>query len=419
MKKRIALFTIFCLLIGVVPTYATFSETNNETGRETYTLTMKEAVDLTLKNSPDLQVTDVYVDFAERSMIDVRDMRDDLRDGINATLQGAHQQIRALEMQKQAVENFEPDPITKAAKIAGLEVARQGVVYSMGAIDLMEETRKNIKNLSERAEEGFDDAKRARQDAEKKVAYGVEKLYLAMLILDDFIVLQEDNIDLQRELTRIERLKYQNGLSTAVEVDKVAQKVLEEEQRLQDLKNTRLLLTYQMNRNIGREWNAPLRLAPVGFQPVKISDVEKAYQNAVDSALVVFQLNRNLDNKRDDLRKAENNSAELERIRLEIRKAKIDLQEEQFKMKKNLEDLNSKIIMVKKNLTECKQKYEIAKADYEHVQVAYQQKMGLKVQVDGSKLLMDKAYNDYLKAVNDYYLAVREFQLGEKGVFFE
>ncbi len=419
MKKRIALFTIFCLLIGVVPTYATFSETNNETGRETYTLTMQEAVALTLKNSPDLQVTDVYVDFAERSMIDVRDMRDDLRDGINATLQGAHQQIRALEMQKQAVENFEPDPVTKAAKIAGLEVARQGVVYSMGAIDLMKETRKNIKNLSERAEEGFDDAKWVRQDAEKKVAYGVEKLYLAMLILDDFIVLQEDNIALQRELTRIERLKYQNGLSTAVEVDKVAQKVWEEEQRLQDLENTRLLLTYQMNRNIGREWNTPLRLAPVGFQPVKISDVETAYQKAVDSALIIFQLNRNLDNKKDDLRKAESDSAELERIRLEIRKTKIDLQEEQFKMKKNLEDLNSKIVMAKKNLTECKQKYETAKADYEHAQVAYEQKMGLKVQVDGSKLLMDKAHNDYFKAVNDYYLVAREFQLGETGIFFD
>jgi hypothetical protein len=419
MKKRIALFTIFCLLIGVVPTYAAFSETNNETGRETYTLTMQEAVALTLKNSPDLQVTDFYVDFAERSMIDVRDMRDDLRDGINATLQGAHQQIRALELQKLAVQNSALDPVTKAAKIAGLEVARQGVVYSMGAIDLMKETRKNIKNLSERAEEGFDDAKWVRQDAEKKVAYGVEKLYLAMLILDDFIVLQEDNIALQRELTRIERLKYQNGLSTAVEVDKVAQKVWEEEQRLQDLENTRLLLTYQMNRNIGREWNTPLRLAPVGFQPVKISDVETAYQKAVDSALIIFQLNRNLDNKKDDLRKAESDSAELERIRLEIRKTKIDLQEEQFKMKKNLEDLNSKIVMAKKNLTECKQKYETAKADYEHAQVAYEQKMGLKVQVDGSKLLMDKAHNDYFKAVNDYYLVAREFQLGETGIFFD
>jgi hypothetical protein len=419
MKKTVALLTIFCLLIGVVPVFAVDSVTKDKNSNEIYSLTMKEAVDLTLKNSPDLRLADVYLGFAERSMIDSRDMRDELREGINTTLQGAHQQIKALEMQKQAVENFEPDPIMKAAKVASLEVAKQGVIYSMGAIDLMQETTKNIKKLSERAEEGYDDAKRARKDAEKKVAYGVEKLYLAMLILDDFIVMQEDNIALQREVTRIERLKYQNGLSTAVQVDKVAQKVLEEEQRLHSLENTRLLLAYQMNRNIGREWDAPLRLAPVGFQPIKISDVETAYQKAVDSSLVVFQHNRTINNKKDDLRKAESNSAELERIRLEIRKTQIDLQEEQFKIKKNLEDLNSKIKMAKKNLTECKQKYETAKADYEHAQVAYEQKMGLKVQVDGSKLIMDKAHNDYIKAVNDYYLAVCEFQLGEEGVFLE
>ncbi|MGI6587470.1 MAG: TolC family protein [Peptococcia bacterium] len=419
MKKTVALLTIFCLLIGVVPVSAVDSVTKDKNSNEIYTLTMKEAVDLTLKNSPDLQMVDVYVGFTERSMIDSRDMRDDIREGISATLQGAHQQIRALEMQKQAVENFEPDPIMKAAKVAGLEVARQGVVYSMGVVDLMQETMENIKTLSERAEEGYDDAQRARQDAGKKVAFGVEKLYLAMLILDDFILLQEDNIDLQRELTRIERLKYQNGLSTAVEVDKVAQKVLEEEQRLHDLENTRLLLTYQMNRNIGREWNAPLQLTPVGFQPVKISDVETAYHKAVDSALVILQHNRTIDNKKDDLRKAESNSAELERIKLEIRKTQIDLQEEQFKMKKNLEDLNSKIIIAKKNLMERKQKYETAKADYEHAQVAYQQGIGLKIQVDGCKLIMAKEHNNYIKAVNDYYSAVREFQLGEEGIFLE
>jgi hypothetical protein len=420
MKKRIALLTIFCLLLGTVPALATVApNTNNETNREAYTLTMTEAVDLTLKNSPDLQITDVYIGFAERSMLDTREMRDDLREGINATLQGAHQQLAALEMQKQAVQNFEPNPIMQAAKLASLEVARQGVVYSMGAIDLMSQTTKNIRKLSERAEEGYDDAQWARQDAEKKVAYGVEKLYLAMLTLDDFITMQEDNVDLQRELTRIERLKYQNGLSTAVQVDKVAQKVLEEEQRLHDLQNTRLLLTYQMNRNIGRAWNAPLRLAPVGLQSVKISDVGTAYQKAVDSALSIFQYKRNLDNKKDDLRKVESNSAEKERIKLEMRKIELDLAETQYKMKKNLEDLNSKMKMAKEKLTECKQKYETAKADYEQAQVAYQQKIGLKVQVQGAKLLLDKAHNDYVNAINDYYLAVRELQLGEEGVFFE
>lgn len=417
MKKLIALFITVCLLIITVPVTAA------ETGSDTYTLTMKEAVDLTLKNSPDLQMVDVYVGLAERAMLDSRNMRDDLRDGINATLQGAHQKINAIEMQKEALkQQMTQDPTLMpllAPKIAALEVAQQGVVYSLGAVDLMEGTTENIKKLSERAEEGYDDARQARKDADKKAGYGTEKLYLAMLSLDDFIKLQEDNVSLQRELTRLERLKYENGFSTAVEVDKAAQKVMEEEKRLNDLKNTRLLLTYQMNRNIGRKWNAPLQLAPVGFQPVQTEQVESGYQKALDAALVILQHNRTINNKKEDLRDSDTNSDELAKIRLEIRKTEIDLQDTQFKMKKALEDLNYKVIDAKKKLTDCKQKYETTQKDHEHALIAYKHGMSLQVQVTGSKLLMNKDYNEYIKAMYDYYLAARELQLGEEGIYFE
>lgn len=417
MKKRIALFTIVCLL------FVTFPVTAAETGSDTYTLTMKEAVDLTLKNSPDLQMVDVYVGLAERAMLDSRNMRDDLNEGINATLQGAHQKINALEMQKQALkQQMAQDPTLiplNAPKIAALEVAQQGVVYSLGAVDLMKDTTENIKKLSERAEEGYDDARQTRKDADKKAGYGTEKLYLAMLSLDDFIKLQEDNVKLQRELTELERLKYQNGFSTAVQVDKAAEKVMEEEKRLNDLKNTRLLLTYQMNRNIGREWNAPLQLVPVGFQPVQTEQVEIGYQKALDAALVILQHNRTIDNKKEDLHNSGTNSDELAKVKLEIKKTEIDLQDTQFKMKKTLEDLNYKVADAKKKLTDCKQKYETAQKDYEHVLIAYEHGMSLKVQVNGSKILMNKAYNEYIKAVYDYYLAARELQLGEEGIYFE
>ena len=419
MKKTFSLTMIVCLLMMAAPVMG--AETAAAT--EPYTLTLQEAVDLTLRKSPDLSMADVYVDLANRAKVDSREMYDDIKAGINGTVYAANQKLQALDMQKQAIlqaTGGDPQKLKMAAPdLAALEVARQGIIYSMGAVDLMSETNKNIKEISERAAEGYDDARQARQDAERKLAFGVEKLYLSMLTLDNFITVQEDNLELQRELVRIERLKHENGLSTAVEVDKATQKGMEEQQRLHDLQKIRLQLTYQMNRNIGRPWDAPLRLALVGFQPVKTEELEAGYQKALETSLAIKQQQRTLETKRDDLKSRDLASDKEEKIKIEIRKTELELQDTQFQLRKNLEDLHANLANAKQNLITCKQKYGTARADYEQAMIAYENQMGLKAQVDGSKLIMDKNYNDYAKASYDYYLAARELQLGQDGLFLD
>jgi hypothetical protein len=416
MKRITTVIMIFFFLVMLLPQGKVMAE-------ESYTLTLKDAIELTLKNSPDLKKADVMVGLAERGKMDTSNLYDDIKTGIQAGAAGIHQKLQALDMQKQALlasTGGDPEKMKAISPdLAAIEVQRQGLVYSLGSIDLMTETNEKIKDMADRAEESYEDAKKARDDAREKIKFAVEKLYLAMLNLDDFIKLQEANVKLQKDLTAIERLKYENGLSTAVKVDKGAQKVMDEEKKLRELENTRLLLRYQMNRNIGRPWDASLSLAPVAFEPVMTEDMKTGYENAVASSLAIEQYNRTIKNKNEDLKDSGGASDVEEKLQLEISQAELNLNDTKYKLKTTLEKLHYKKEDAQRLLIDAQSKYNTARVEYEETKTMYEQEMALKITVDASRLALDKAYNDYVKAVYDYYLAARELQLAQMGIILD
>lgn len=416
-RKTMAALLLAIQLLAAVPVYGA-------AGDQPYTLTIDKAVELTLQNSPALQQVDVLVDLAERGKIDANNLYDDLKDQVQNNAGGIKQKMAAAEMQIGALQQAyatapDADKAGLAAEIATLQVQHQGLAYSLDSLVSLWDSMEQIGDIADRAKEGYDDARKAREDAKEKLKYSIEKLYLSMLTLEDGIRLQSDNVNVQKALVNIERAKFENGFSTAVKVDQSSRKVREEEKNLRDLQNTFLLLKYQMNRNIGRDWDAPLALAPVTFQPVATSDMKQGFESAQQSDLALEQYNRPIKNKNEDLTDNRGDSDNEDRINLEIAQAKLNIEDTRFQLRTTLEKLHYNLEDAQKQLADARSNYETARVEYENTKTQFEQGMALQLALDAGKLSMDKAFNEYTRAVHAYYLAARELQLAEQGIVME
>ncbi len=407
MKKFVSLLTLIVFLFSCIPLQAA------ETEDDTYTLTLQDAIAKTLLNSPDLKKADVMVDTVKKNKSDTKDIYDDMKNKSNATGASIHRQLNTVNAILGSL------PAEAVAEKASWQVTKQALATSLDSLNNLDESIEEIENVNDQLHDAYDDARVAREDAEKKVSFGVEKLYLSMLNLDDYIKLQEDNISFRYKMLDIEKVKQQNGLSTAVKVEKVAQEVMDEQQVLKNLRSTQSLLTYQMNRNIGRPWDAPLKLAPVGLEGVKTRDLEAGYESALDNALAIEQLKRTIKNKKDDFRKYKGNSTKTDKINIEMKDTELTLDTTEYNIKSTLEDLHNKLNVAQKVLADARSKLGTTEVEYDQTKTLYEQGMALPVHLTGSKLALGKAQLEYTKAKYDYYLAARELELAEKGIFLK
>lgn len=405
MKKLVSLVIIVLLFFSCIPLQAA------ESTSDTYTLTLQDAIAKTLLNSPDLKKADVMVDMVKKNKADTNDLYDNMKNKSQATGASIISQMKAVDA------NLAVLPPDQIATKSGLLVTKKALSASLDSLNNLDESIKQLKDISEQLDDAYDDARVARGDAEKKVAFGIEKLYLSMLNLDDFIKLQEDNVAFRYNMLDIEKLKEQNGLSTAVKVEKVAQEVMDEQEALKNLKNTRSLLAYQMNRNVGRKWDSPLKLAQVVLEGVKTQDLEAGYESSLDNALAIEQLKRNIKDKKDDYRKYKGNSTITDKIKIELKDTDLSLDNTEYNIKSTLEDLHNKLQVTQKILADAKSKSGTAQVEYDQTNTLYEQGMALKVHLKGSELALGKAQTEYTKAKYDYYLAARELKLAETGIF--
>lgn len=147
------------------------------------------------------------------------------------------------------------------------------------------------------ANDSYENSKLNIEQIKEKVKYDVENIYLGILNINDSIKNGEDNYLFIRNIIYIERLKYQIGMSTSINVENQVQKAMEAERTLQILYNQKKSLIWQLNREIGRDLDNELNLAPVTFTELNIENIEGTTKKLIDESLAVKQLNQIIENK--------------------------------------------------------------------------------------------------------------------------
>ena len=282
-----------------------------------------------------------------------------------------------------------------------------------------------LRNAVENAETGYDLARYVYEDGqislEKlniKIVFNMEKDYLTLLNLNNIIRSVEKNYSIQKQTANIEELKKDLGLSTLYLVDQQREKIYSIDRQLQDLYNTRQTLSWQINRNVGRDINSPLVLAPVTFERVNYEENKQASLAAASGeSLAISQFNRTIEDKKIEAdNKQITASDKLEKIELEIQQTTINKDNVEYGMRVAVENAYTKMGNASKSLVDKNQSWEIARRNYENQQLQYQLGMTSKVNYDVMEINYQQKQSEYEQAVYDYYLAARAVKLLEQGV---
>lgn len=370
MRKKIALSLLFVFVVSLF-SYLPLAYAEEEAE----ILTINEAIVLALENSPEIKQAQNAIDIAYRAEI----------------------------VKKREKEN-----------------AHTRVVSTPLFIEALDAEYRMKKQIWELAQDELSDAKKTLEDTQEKVKYNIENQYLTVLNLENQRGVLADSLAFQTKLIKIENLKHQLGLSTALEVKAVQEQVRTTQDSLQELNNSVATLYWNFNRLLGRDVETPVQLAPVEFSPVKYTyDKGEGLAQAKEASLALEQFNRILDNKKeelDDLDSGSSNQARL--LEEEMRQLELNIDALDFGLSTGMKVAWDKLELTQKKLLTAKKEHETQELTYSQQQQQYLVGMLPEITLDTSAIQLKQAELNYEKAVYNYYLAARELELAQLGITF-
>ncbi len=281
------------------------------------------------------------------------------------------------------------------------------------------------KNAMEGAKKAYDVAVYARLDGKislenlkKQVEYETESQYFGLLNINNSIKIMEESYKMQANMSKIENVRLNLGMSTQFAVDQQRQKTMEMERQLTSLYNTKTSLKWQFNRDIGRSQEEPFELAPVTFEAVEHENQQAGEIKAKEASLAIAQYNRTVEDKNDDMQNyLDTASDKVERIKLEIKQVDVSKENTEYSIEVSMKTLHENLYLAQKKLVDSRSTYDMAKQNFEAQKVQYELGVISKLMFDAEKASYLQKQAEYEKAVYDYYLATRQVSLGENGIF--
>ncbi len=370
MKKRtklvIAAILMIAFVISAIPVSA------NDLA---YTMTLGEAKELALKNSPKIK-----------------------------------QQLAGNEMAD----------VNRRDAWINYEKARANYQNTGGMVEAYKEAMDGARQAYDAAINAVDDSKVILENLKKQVEYETESMYLNLLLMDSNINMMKINYDLQAKMNEVENLKLNLGMSTQFQVDEQRRKAMEMSKQLQELYNTKENLRWQFNRSLGKESTYQIELSPVAFQPIEHGTMSEGQDAAKAAALAIEQFNRTIEDKRHDIEeKKVNASDKVEKLELEIKQYKLNLDDTEYGIDLMMKNLHEKAYLAQKSVVDNRATFDMAKKEFVSQELQYDIGMISRMVFDAARAGYEKKQADYQKAVYEYYLVAHEIKLAEEGIFLD
>jgi len=281
------------------------------------------------------------------------------------------------------------------------------------------------KNAMDAAKKAYDAAVYAREDGrisldilKKQIEYETESQYFSHINMINTVKIMEESYKMQANLSKIESVKLNLGMSTQFAVDAQRQKTMEMERQLTSLYNTQNTLKWEFNRSLGRLPEEPLELAPVTFEAVQHENQQAGEAKAKEASLAIDQYNRSVKDKNNEVQDyLDNASDKVERIKLEIKQIKLFQENTEYGIELSMKALHENLYLAQKALVDSRATFDMAKKNFEAQELQYDLGVISKLIFDAEKAAYLQKQADYEKAVYDYYLATRQVGLAEIGIF--
>jgi outer membrane protein TolC len=323
------------------------------------------------------------------------------------------------EVKKQEV-SIELARIAERDARVSFDIARANYQETLGRVAAFEQAMRASKLAYEMAQYSYDDSKLEVEKFKKELEYNAERMYLNLLELDNVVQSVEETLKLQRDLIRTETLKLQLGLTIKYQYEQQRQAAMDVEKQLQLLYNSQKALKWQLNRMIGRDLNAPVKLAPVTFQPIEYGNQQEVLEKAQEELLAISQFNRTIEDKHDyaEIYKTRE-SDKVEKLKFEIDQTKLLKADVEYSIQLAVNNAFDNLEICKKDLVDTRAKFNMVDSNYRNQEKLYELGLISALELKAGKTALKSSKNAYEKAVHNYYLAARKLQLAQEGILAE
>jgi outer membrane protein TolC len=314
------------------------------------------------------------------------------------------------------------DPVTDEAQINAIKAMIDAYEQraSMLKANMPEGSVLNeLRRAWRTADDAYKDMVRVKENTVKSLDFAVERLYYALLNLQDTIEGQSKTLENLGKQLRIERLKIELGLSTKENENEIISQYNVLKNTLADLKTKEELLCWQLNDLMGREVDAQLEVVGEEITPEKkYYTVEKLYEQASKNSLDLAQKKRQIENLSTDIRK-EDKSDQRDVLRSDKKLAETELVDLEIKIKEKIKTLNDQLNASFATWEAAFTEKEKAKLTREFNEIRYELGLTSELQKELSETAYLDAENKEKQAARAWQLAMQQLTLAQEGIFLD
>lgn len=314
------------------------------------------------------------------------------------------------------------DPVTDEAQINAIKAMIDAYEQraSMLKANMPEGSVLNeLRRAWRTADDAYKDMVRVKENTVKSLDFAVERLYYALLNLQDMIEGQSKTLENLGKQLRIERLKIELGLSTKENENEIISQYNVLKNTLADLKTKEELLCWQLNDLMGREVDAQLEVVGEEITPEKkYYTVEKLYEQASKNSLDLAQKKRQIENLSTDIRK-EDKSDQRDVLRSDKKLAETELVDLEIKIKEKIKTLNDQLNASFATWEAAFTEKEKAKLTREFNEIRYELGLTSELQKELSETAYLDAENKEKQAARAWQLAMQQLTLAQEGIFLD
>jgi len=394
--RKISIIALLLMLFLTSTSYASVNEN---------TINIDEAKKMALENSRSLKTLELMTSKLKVYSNQAEEAFDDLRYSSYNSLLGEY-----LMLNKRAEEG----DVSVLSRIAILEqqmYALKGTDDQSAIAELYDKKRDT--------EDSYLDAVASKKDFEIQLEYVVEQHYINILKQEKNLLQSKQAYELKVNLLDVEKLKFQLGISTQDNVDKIRVETSELYNSIIYLKDTIKLLKSQLNDMLGRDFNEELTLTDFS---VELSTYVPSYNDLLEKIIRNYakipQIERDIKQRNIDLEdknyQDDNNKAQL--VRIEIKEKQQELEEEIIKIKTSIENLIADVKSSQKAYQLAELTYETAKKNHDLERIKYELGINSQIQFNSSQLAFSDAEIKITNALYDYLLADHAIKLAFEGI---
>lgn len=250
--------------------------------------------------------------------------------------------------------------------------------------------------------------------------YSVEAQYISLLSLEEQIKSTEHKLKDAQELLRIERMKYQLGLSSDMGLEGVFNTERQLQAAIEQAKVQKETAYASFKKMLSLPLDQGIELENVKIQNYLLPNYAEGLQEALDSGAALVTARKKVERQEsyiEDLKdRYTKDSANLDNPKLDLRQQNLELEETKAKVEQNYKSAYNNLVVAKEKLNTSVKDVEVGQKTFNFEKAKYEVGMTSKVEFEAKQREFETKQIAQQQAEYDFMKARISYELARKGL---